>query len=266
MKIIKILLIVSLLSLIGACDIIDRPYEQDGEVIVEPTDNERRALLIEFTGINCPNCPAASKEAHRIIDKYEGKVIGLNIHASTLAKPNSASQPNFKNSTSDEIYASTNRPSLPGGLISQFLVGDAVSNSTVNWETEVADVISKNADIEIKITKTDKFNFEIEFFKELSSDLRIAAYFTEFDYIGYQLDGTTQIPDYNHSYILRTSILGDLGQDLNLTNIIDKKLSVQADIPAIDAKWTAENLRVVCFVYDVSTRDVLQVNEIKFIE
>lgn len=265
MKIIKILLIVTLLSFIGACDIIDRPYEQDG-VIVVPNDNERRALLIEFTGINCPNCPSASEEAHRIIDKYKGQVIGLNIHASTLAKPNSPSQPNFRNTTSDEIYANTNRPSLPGGLISQFLVGDAVSNSTVNWETEVAEVIAKNADLEIKITKTDKLNFEIEFFNELNSELRIAAYFTEFDYIGYQLDGTTQIPDYKHDYILRTSILGDLGQDLNLSNIVDNKLSVQADIPEIDAKWTAENLRVVCFVYDVSTGDVLQVNEIKFIE
>jgi len=266
MKIIKLLLILSMLSFINSCDIIDEPYEEDGGIVVEPNEHERRALLIEFTGIKCPNCPDASKEAHRIIDKYEGKVIGLNIHASTLAKPSSPDQPNFRNSTSDEIYANTNRPSLPGGLISQFLVPDAVTNSTITWETQVAEVISKSADLEIKITQSDKFNFEVEFFNELNSNLRIAAYFTEFDYIGYQIDGTNIILDYEHNYILRTSILGDLGQDLDLTKIEDNKLNVEAEIPAIDAKWTAKNLRVVCFVYDVESGDVLQVSEVKFEE
>jgi len=260
-KILISLSIILSLSLFTSCDIIDAPYEEDVEII-DTNDSQKRVLIIEFTGIKCNNCPPASEEAHRIIEKYEGKVIGLNIHASDLARPSSPSEPNFRNNTSNNIYTATNRPGLPAALISKFLDINSISNAFVGWENSVVEILEQEADIEILMKKDgDRNYFEVEFFKQLSGQFRIASYVIENGIIGYQLGPTKSYYDYEHNYVLRTNILGDLGQDIDLTTINQNKIEVDFNIPSLDESWVTENIEIVTFVYEVENGDVLQVNK-----
>lgn len=261
----KIFLIISALFLFNSCDVIEAPYEDD-VVIVQPNENTRRALLIEFTGIKCNNCPPASAEAHRIIEKYEGDVIGLNIHASDLARPSSPSEPNFRNVTSNNIYSETSRPGLPAALISKFLDNNSVSNAFGGWENDIVKILEQNADLEIEMKKNEANSenyFELKFFNEIQGQLRIASYITENGIIGYQLGPTKSYYDYEHNYVLRTNILGDLGQDFDQTQAQDSILNVTFTIPEIDEDWVEENLDIVTFVYNIETGDVLQANKFK---
>ena len=261
----KIILILTLLSLITACDIIEAPYNEDNVVVV-PEGTPKRALLIEFTGIKCNNCPPASAEAKRIIEKYEGNVIGLNIHASELARPSDPSQPNFRNATSNEIYAETNRPSLPGALISKFLDINAISYATIDWENKIVNVLKEEASIEISMKKigADSSNiFEIEFFKEVSGQIRIASYIAESHIIGYQLGPTESYHDYEHNHVLRAAIFGNFCDDIDLSKKVDKKLQIPFTIPTLNDSWVKDNITIVTFVYSVGTGDVLQVNQFK---
>lgn len=264
----KILFLLFIVSFFTACDIIDAPYAEDTK-IEEPEGTSKRVLLIEFTGIKCNNCPPASAEAKRIIEKYEGKVIGMNIHASELARPSDASQPDFRNKTSNAIYAATSRPNLPGALISKFLDINSISYAVVDWESKIVQVMKQEADIEIsmKTSSVDNSNyFEIEFINEVSDDIRIASYIVESKIIGYQLGPTESYHDYEHNHVLRTSILGDLGTDIDKSQITDKKLKVPFTIPTLDNDWNTSNIEIVTFVYSVTNGDILQVNQFELPE
>jgi hypothetical protein len=263
MKIILVFLSIFAFGLFSSCDIIEAPYTQNEEIEV-PQGNERRALLMEFTGIQCTNCPDVSAEAHRIIKKYPGKVIGFNVHSGELARPKNPSQPNFQTSAGNQIYALTNRPFLPSGMVSKFLSPNDATNSAIDWENKVVGVLTSNAKLDIKIRKEAKIQFEVELFETISAELRIAAFIIENGIVGYQLDNSGEIPDYVHDYVLRTPILGNIGADLDLSTLSDNKLIVEADIPTINASWVEQNLNIICFVYDPNNQDVLQVSEIKF--
>lgn len=265
-KYILLLLLLSVFAIIPSCDLIDGPYTD--EVTVKPDDStfNRRALLIEFTGIKCPNCPDASAEGKRIIDKYKGRVFGMNIHATSLARPDFSkeNQFDFRTSPGNEIFQKSNQNAVPSGAVSAFLDGNAYTNSFLSWESDAAEILSEEAEFEINLEKDEKLNIELEFFKEIEGNFRIAAYLVENNIIGYQLHNSTHIQDYKHNFVLREQILGDLGQDLDLTQIQDGKLMISSDLPEIGEGWNVENLNIVCFVYHSETGKIYQVNEIPY--
>ena len=256
------------LTIIQSCDIVDGPYSEN--IDIEPEDSvlNRRALLIEFTGIKCPNCPDASAEAHRIIDKYKGRVFGMNIHATSLARPDFSkeNQFDFRTVVGNEIYQKSNQNAVPSGAVSAFLDGSSYTNSFLSWESKAVEFISEEAEFDIKLNLDNKLNIELEFFKELEGNFRIAAYLVENNIIGYQLHNSTHIQDYKHDYVLREQILGNLGQDLDLSLIIDNKLNISWNLPEIKEEWNTDNLNIICFVYHSETGKIYQVNEIPFKE
>ncbi len=264
MKIILAFLSIFAIVFFNSCDIIESPYTENEEIEV-PIGNERRAMLMEFTGIQCTNCPDVSAEAYRIIQKYKGRVIGFNIHSGELARPKNPSQPNFQTPAGNQIYALTDRPFLPSGMVSKFLSPNDATNSAIDWENKVVEVLSKDATLDIVILKNDKLQFEVQFFEQLDAELRIAAYILEDNIIGYQLNTTGVIPDYNHKFVMRAPLLGNIGSDLDLIQLSDNKLILETEIPTLNDDWVQENLNIICFVYDANSLEVLQVSQESFL-
>ncbi len=62
--------------------------QEIADTLVSTNPGFRRALIEEFTGIHCPNCPAGHKEANLIQETYPDECFVINIHAGKLAVPN----------------------------------------------------------------------------------------------------------------------------------------------------------------------------------
>ena len=87
MKIKKLLYIIPVLILaFAACDYIDEPYTEGSET-TDPTDTVKRKILLEdFTGHQCPNCPAAAVIAHQLQELYPEQVVLVTVHAGIFAQ------------------------------------------------------------------------------------------------------------------------------------------------------------------------------------
>ena len=67
------------------------------QTIVSTTQQNKKVILEEFTGVNCQYCPSGHAIANTIKNANPADVFLINIHVGTYATPG-AGQPNFRTS------------------------------------------------------------------------------------------------------------------------------------------------------------------------
>src|SRR5690606_11327986 len=66
-----------------------------GQTIVSTEPQNKKAILEEFTGVNCQYCPDGHAIAEQILNNNPGNAFAINIHSGGYAIP-SGSQPDFR--------------------------------------------------------------------------------------------------------------------------------------------------------------------------
>ena len=281
MKIKKLLYIIPVIILaFAACDYIDEPYVE-GNGTVTPTDTViKKVLLEDFTGHQCPNCPAAAEVAHQLQQLYPGQIQIVTVHAgffANMVSPNYLIDFTTAEGDALDSYFGVSSIGNPNGLINR----KDFSGSTVigpdDWASKIAELLSLEPDADINLIKT--FNegsgainltVNVDFFTDFNNDIMVCAYLSEDSIIAYQKNndhevGTTpEIPDYVHMHVLRGSMNGTWGDTLvaggvSASDFASKSLNYTIST----GTWDTDHMHIVVFIYDATTLEVIQSEEIK---
>jgi len=232
---------------------------------------DRVVLIEELTGVKCPNCPAGSSELSRIIDLYEGKVIGVGIHGKFLTTPLDNSAFDFRNEFAEDIEKSFSWLGKPSAVINRIHFDDQDFEGIdvpALWQGYVDAEFEKEVEADLFIEKiynesTRELEVKIRAVGrvDISEDINISIYLTESHIIDAQLDQVVNIPDYEHNHVMRTMLTSSSGDALapsiNTGEILTR--SYTYTLPPEDGTWIAENMEVVAFIH--SPTHVIQAAE-----
>ena len=287
----KYLAILSSILIIASCDVVEAPYLTNGTIPPDTTTNTyiKKVLVEDFTGHLCPNCPDAARELDAIHDIYGDQIIGMAIHVSkSFARPYPASQaPSFQYDFRTEWgdnwdnYFGISAVGLPRGMINRIGYPDNHRLGKDEWANEVASELNKDVDFGIIINSTDNnISITTDVLNNISGDFKLAVCLTENNIITWQKDGQDNVEDYQHNHVLRAVLIDEImstssnyiaGEEVQTTINYDLATLEQFNVDyseniaelgnGIAGGWVPENMQIVAYIYNVNTKEILQVEE-----
>jgi hypothetical protein len=283
----KYLAILSSILIITSCDVEDGPFITDYDSYVNP---EKKVLIEDFTGHLCPNCPDAARELDAIHDIYGNQIIGIAIHVSkSFARPYPASQApsfqyDFRTNWGDELdgYYGISAMGLPRGMVNRIGFPDNHKLGKDEWASTVALELKKDVDFTIHISSDENsISITSEVKNNISSEYNLVVCLTESNIINWQKDGQDNIEDYQHNHVLRTVLIDEslssssnyvAGQQIetlinyDLTSLeqfnIDYSTNNTAELGNGNAgDWNTSNMSVIAYIYNTTTKEIVQVEE-----
>jgi hypothetical protein len=242
-----------------------------------PVEKVRKILIEDYTGHKCGNCPGAAEKLEKIQAANTGKVIGIAIHAGHFAETSSPHYTSdFATAVGDEWNTFFAIASYPSGMVNRKDYSTLQHiKSPDSWAPLVATVLSMAPDAFIEISNmydasTRILNTEIknEYLTAQTGNYNILVVITESGIVDYQEDYTknpVDIPDYTFNHMLRGSMNGTWGDVLSTGAVAAGAKQTKNYSITLPAGWNAENCKVVAFVYNADTYEVMQAEEQKLI-
>jgi len=277
---ISALLSVVLFSLLFACTE-NKPIipclscGDNGITIIEPGTTVKKALLEEFTGVRCVNCPKAQAEVANLQSEsvYGENLIAVSYHAGFFSEPYPESTNNFTTNTGTDILNFLDTPiGYPSGVVNRRQFEGERGLQIIQfatWGGFVAQALDDDALIAITIknsfvpdSRLLSTVVEITPLALIAEDLNITVLITENNVESVQLTGDGIVDDYAQKHVFRTMLTGNFGNPISA--------SLQISIPnqetfsfTLPEDWVAENCSVVAFVHQANGgTEVLQVEEL----
>ena len=286
----NIITLLSFILIITSCDVVEGPYEIDtGGVTPTDTNTYVKKILIEdFTGHTCPNCPSAARELEGIHDLYGHQIIGIALHVSTgFAAPWIGAgkfEYDFRTKwgTDWDDFFDISNSGLPRGMVNRMGYPNNHKLGKNEWLSAVITELEKEIDFGINITGDyGVITIDTEILNNTNGDYNLVVCLTESNIINWQKDGQVDNESYIHNHVLR-SVLSDesLSNSSNyitgqlVEKTINYNLSVleqfNSDYSSNTADagngnsggWNASNMSVIAYIYDNTTQEILQVEEI----
>lgn len=261
------------LCLVG-CDYVAEPFQDNGGGPIDTSDVVMRNVLIEdYTGQRCNNCPRATDEIKVIkgLPGYEGRVVSIAIHTGFFAIPSAAPfDTDFRTTEGDAMESFFKPGGYPTGMVSRIDFPTDHFKSYTSWAQETSAFIDEEAALSIEISASfNSSNREVsisvdsEVFKDMVGDFNIVALIAEDSIVSPQVTPTGNVLDYVHNYVLRKSTNSTWGE-----SFITGSSAIGSDLnyitsTALDNTWREDHCRIIVYVYETTTQEVFQVNEIK---
>lgn len=256
-------------------------------------DPNRNALIEDFTGHNCSNCPAAATVAHDLHEADPEHVFVASIHAGSSASGITSFQEvnipqgytiDFTNSIGLEFggffgqtIANSGFFGNPAGTVSRRQEGIEYFYSFGFWGTKVSEVLAQPLQVAIK-AKANYYDATKGLFLHTEIDvldsgldhenLGTIVYLIEDSLVGPQNVSSTFTPDYVHRDIMRDNLSGlTWGRDitdgdlvngkyqLNYSYVVPNQLAPQGQV----GTHNAANMHLLIYVYDKTTYEIYQV-------
>lgn len=290
-KIISFLIIGFVIS-IYSCDKIDGPTRESFSVDTTcsfPDDNsvpDKKVLVEDYTGHNCGNCPAGGvilNDSMRA--KYGDRLVAISVHAGDYANvcpglatcapgaPAGSFSVDYKCGTSVDWHDFFGVFFYPAGMIDRIdYPGDHLKPKD-SWDQEAQARLNMPAKARVRIqntyTESDRklrACIETKFLEEVTGDYKLSVVLTEDSIIDWQVwygHNPELVPDYVHHHLLRTSLNTSFGVNVASGTTAANTTVVNGYSIVLDANWNPEHCAVVAFVYNASTYEVMQVEEVK---
>ncbi len=284
------LVAIIIVSFFSSCDVLEGPFDE--KVAIDTTAGPKRKILLEdFTGHTCGNCPCAAKEALRLDSIYEGRIILVATHIGFFAEPypgGTKFRTDFRTTAGNEIndFFKIDNMGLPQGMINRTPYNNTTILSSTAWSSAVAPFIldttvANHPDATITLSATynsanrnANINVNSKYLAEGNSDQQLVVYVVEDSIINWQKFYATcggvdkDVSNYVHRHVLRTSVTPTWGDPLYTSNpVIPIGTSINKSYTTtLDPSWDEKHIYIVAFIQDNTTKEVVQVEEIKLIE
>jgi len=281
----KYITLLSIILIITSCDVEEGPFINNYDSYVNP---DKKVLIEDFTGHKCPNCPDAARELDAIHDIYGDQIIGMALHVTkSFARPNPIGNSfdyDFRTNWGDDwdAFYGISDAGLPRGMINRIGYQDESHKlGKDEWATTVANELKKEIDFKIYISSDETSIFiTSEVQNNINADYNLVVCLTESNIINWQKDGGNNIENYEHNHVLRTVLIDqELSNSTNyvagqqIEKIINYDLTTLAqfniDYSTNTAEmgngnaggWDANNMSVVAYIYNTTTKEIAQVEE-----
>lgn len=285
-----------------SCDKVDAPYvvpnePEDTAACPVPefpvvTAHYKRALLEDYTGRKCVNCPGAAVLARDLKVQFKDSLVVMAVHAGYFAEVKASEVGTiwgyeFRTEAGSDWDAFFKVGALgnPNGMVSRKGYPD---NKQVlapgAWPGAVISTIAEAPLMDLQLITDyspdeDKLciHAKTTFLQTISGrSLNLSVVLTEDSIVQAQknnnaaIGATPDILDYVHMHVLRGAVNGSWGTPI----LIKEEISADPVIKTFPTHFTdfnvntmiPKNCRVIAFVYDVDTKEVLQVAERDVIE
>lgn len=244
---------------------------------------KRRALLEEFTGHRCNNCPSAHAVAASLANAYGEKLIVVGVHATDFfAAPldppaaNGSYSTDFRTPAGNAYATAFNVSFLPTGMVNRTPYNSSVTISSGNWSSAIADIVGQDAACDIWFSSlehdgtanTVSTEVKIAVLQPITGNHNLTIYITEDHVIDWQLNSMASPPDvenYDHRHVLRANLNGIWGElAIDGSASAGDTLTIQINDFALDPAWNSANCALVAYLYDTGSNEVLQAAEHEF--
>lgn len=265
--------------LLMSCDKVEEPFTR--KIFIDTTTqvHQKRVLLEDYTGHTCVNCPDAALIAHNLKNNLGNKLVIIAVHAGWFANPTPTGDftDDFRTETGNAWDATFGISNVgnPNGLVNRknYTSGEHIL-SPAAWSGAVMDALDEPVLIDLKIdndydtaTRQLSTDVTIEFVETIDQNLNLIVVITESGIIAPQKNNNAEtgptpiIYDYEHNDMLRASVNSIWGTPvaaIGTTNPVSVKKSFTH---TLNQTYKAANCKVVAFVYDTDTKEVLQAAE-----
>ncbi|MEM7660513.1 MAG: Omp28 family outer membrane lipoprotein [Bacteroidota bacterium] len=289
---VRLLSALCLVSVLGACDIIESPYFDPEYIAQLPADEQclfeanktvafpegqpivKKVLVEEMTGHKCGNCPEATEVAYQLYSEtFQDQAVFLGIHAGPLARFTAAASKyftNFTTSEGDEVYTTLN----PGGVVPFVMIDRSIKNSSSgSWPTAMAERVKEAPVAGIRVFNCYTLDslsagtvIDVKFLEDASAAAHIAVWLVEDDVIDWQKDyrapgGKVDLEDYSHHQVLRKAINGAWGEPINADGVSAGDTYQFNYTVELEEGFDPAHCKVIAFIYDRDTEEVGQVEQ-----
>lgn len=220
-----IALLMFLLAFSG-CDIVTDPLADAATPTVPDGEAVRNVLLEDCTGFRCTNCPQADAMADQLKELYGDRLILVGVHMKEqFAGPlwpydDGYYDTDFRTEAGNAYNDEFDIVGLPQGLIDRTPYNNVFAQGIGSWGEAVAARMELPPGMDIRFTGFNQSGntvsgvIEVAVLQPVQGDHSLTIYLTEDHVIDWQLDGNTDIPDYDHRHVLRGALNGPWGQSL----------------------------------------------------
>ena len=218
-----------------ACEVInpDNTIVFDSETIIPPKDTTnteptkpshiRTALLVDFSGWKCVNCPDAAEHAHELLSIYGQQLVVLEAHPAAN-KLTASNKPEYDYTcpAADTLYKTlggTNVTPLPIGTVNMKANNDgAFLMNVVDWASAVQTAVKQyhSADIHLRIGEQDSIICNIYNWSAQTLACSLYVWLTEDSIVSAQYFPDSTTTQYVRHHLLRDAISSPNGDPLTL--------------------------------------------------
>lgn len=261
----RIILCVALCLSIAACEVI-HPNDQlifESETIIPPKDttatdptvpsNIRTALLIDFSGWKCVNCPDAAVQAHELLSIYGQQLVVLEAHPAAN-KLTASNKPEYDYTcpAADSLYKTmggNNTTPLPIGSVNmKAKEGGTFLMNVGEWAGAVQSAAKQyhSADIHLRIGEQDSIICNIYNWSAQTLACNLYVWLTEDSIVSAQYFPEGPTNNYMRNHLLRDAISSPNGDPLTLPA---EENVTRTFLYTLPDKVVPENCHIVAALY-----------------
>lgn len=256
------------------------------EFLAPTTQQNRVAVLEDFTGVRCGYCPDGHVRAKAVADANPGKFIIMAVHAGPYAAPASG-WANFTTAYGNALVSQAKVSGYPAGTISRILcsnlgvspqIAGGYAMSRGSWASAANKVFAMPAPVNLgaKATfdaGTRKLTVKVDLYytQEQTSQNNLNVVLLQDHLFSKQSGGTPDANNYEQNHVVRDFLTGQWGEVITETRSVGAKISrtYTYDVPQ-DYNGTGvtgggavvvDDLKVVAFVAAGQT-DILNAVEV----
>ncbi len=256
-----------------------------------PVHVQKNVLLEDYTGHYCGYCPDASKIIKELLNtpKYADRLIPVSIYPTTAFNRFSPGADRFfYDFTTDEgdkldAYYGVSSKNLPNGVVNRTEFESDLILGRSKWKNAIDDILEEPAiawvDVHADYDNTDNkyltISTRVKMLDSYPNLINVNVVLVEDHIINWQLDYSQdpkEVENYEHNFVLRynneafnRNLFGTWGIELGSNNKnSDEVKQVTTTLNGTD--WNVNNLYAVAYIYDATTKEVLQVNKTKVIQ
>ena len=229
-------------------------------------------LLQDFTGVNCTNCPASTREIKRLQTVFGDKLIVVKLHPQSSFNeplgPIADTNVDLRNAQAHELFEYYGRPPLPKGVIMQkYRNSDDLLGKDLFYG-RILPYYARQTTANIELTanlvgNTISINTDVSFIDNHNgnSNTHLSLMILEDNLLVTQATTASEghyIRNYRQDHVLRdmaTPIWGDQIAGSNVANGTEFNHKKNIELNSV---WKRENLSVVAILFDNGTKEVIQ--------
>ncbi len=232
---------------------------------VSHTQENKKVVLEEFTGIHCGYCPDGHRRAQLIEDAHPNDVVLINIHTGRFANPQ-AGEPDFRTNFGAAIAGQTGLTGYPSGSVNRHVFsGNATAMGRGDWSGAATQILGETAYCNVALETSVDFqtremtvNVEVYYTGNSPEATNLLNVALLQDNVEGPQSGSSGNPNqvlpngnYNHMHMLRHLLTGQWGETISTTTqgaLFQQQYTytLPADINGVPLEMG--NLKVVAFV------------------
>lgn len=237
----------------------------------------KRVLLEDYTGHTCVNCPTAAQLAHELEVSLNDQLIVIAVHAGFFAMPlggDFVTDFRTEAGTAWDDFFGISAVGNPNGMVDRIGFNTNHILSPGAWCTKINEQLAREPEVTIQVINDYNqgqrklcSHTQVVFEKETDRNLNLCVVITEDGIVAPQKNNnpeigpTPNILDYAHNHVLRGALNTPWGVSISVKGEI---MQVNSQVTKsykniLDNTWDPYKCRVVAFVFDTDSYEVLQV-------